>query len=69
VILRVIAAEVPVDRGFLELSRGLDFGMLRHGQIGEAAAASLRWIFVRRIPSASDCARRVRRSERSDCAA
>jgi hypothetical protein len=69
VILGIILADRPVDRGFLGVGGLLDFGMLRDGQIGEAAAASVGWIFIRRIASASDGARRVWRSERSDCAA
>ena len=57
---------MPVDRAFLELFGGLDFGMLRHGQIGEAAAASVGWIFIRRFQRESDRARRVWRSGCSD---
>jgi len=43
-----------VDRGFLKLGGSLDFGTLSDGRIREATAASVGWIFVRRLSSESD---------------
>ena len=54
VILGIIAAAKLVDRGFLKLGGPLDFGTLSDGRIGEATAASVGWIFVRRLSSESD---------------
>ena len=58
VIQGIIVADKLVDKGFLQVRCPFDFGMLRDGQIEEATAAAVGWIFVRGLSSGSGDPRR-----------
>jgi hypothetical protein len=48
-----------VDMGFWRLGGALKFGMMRDGEIRQAAAAVVGWIFVRGLSGAGDGSWRI----------